>query len=67
MGLKERYPTDYPLYAICTLDDHHIAVAGGGGSARTGVPNALVYRTAKLLKACITCRDIVFSLFKLIV
>lgn len=43
MGLKERYPTDYPLYAICTLDDCHVAVAGGGGSARTGVPNALVY------------------------
>ncbi|EDV23524.1 Prolactin regulatory element-binding protein [Trichoplax sp. H2] len=48
MGLKERFPTDYPLYAISTLDDHHIVLAGGGGSARTGVPNALeIYNLTK--------------------
>lgn len=34
--------TDYPLYTICSLDPRHFLVAGGGGEAKTGVPNAIV-------------------------
>lgn len=32
---------DYPIYACGVLDDNHIVVAGGGGAAKTGVPNAV--------------------------
>ncbi|XP_039259312.2 guanine nucleotide-exchange factor SEC12-like [Styela clava] len=32
---------DYPIYACSVLDDNHIVVAGGGGAAKTGVPNAV--------------------------
>jgi len=34
--------TNFPLYAVDSLDGNHFFVAGGGGSARTGVPNCLV-------------------------
>ncbi|GFS17681.1 prolactin regulatory element-binding protein [Elysia marginata] len=37
--------TDFPLYVVKSLDDKHFIVAGGGGQAKTGVPNAIeVYR-----------------------
>lgn len=32
----------FPLYCCGTLDDQHVVVAGGGGAAKTGVPNAIV-------------------------
>lgn len=35
------FETPYPLYCIRTLGDRHILVAGGGGQAKTGVPNRL--------------------------
>ena len=34
--------TDFPLYAVRALGDRHFLVAGGGGQAKTGVPNAIV-------------------------
>ncbi|XP_046851204.1 prolactin regulatory element-binding protein-like isoform X2 [Xenia sp. Carnegie-2017] len=33
--------TNFPLYTVNVLDTNHFIVAGGGGSAKTGVPNAL--------------------------
>ncbi|ESN99626.1 hypothetical protein HELRODRAFT_113705 [Helobdella robusta] len=33
--------SDFPLYCIQMIGDSHFVVAGGGGSARTGVPNAM--------------------------
>ncbi|XP_071509880.1 guanine nucleotide-exchange factor SEC12-like [Diadema antillarum] len=33
--------TDFPPYVIKCMDDTHFLVAGGGGEARTGVPNAM--------------------------
>ena len=34
--------TKFPLYAVNALDREHFLIAGGGGAAKTGVPNALV-------------------------
>ena len=34
--------TNFPLYTVDVLDKDHFVIAGGGGSAKTGVPNALV-------------------------
>ena len=34
--------TDFPLYAFRMVGDRHFLVAGGGGAAKTGVPNAMV-------------------------
>ena len=34
--------TNFPLYTVDILDKDHFVIAGGGGSAKTGVPNALV-------------------------
>jgi len=34
--------TDFPLYAIRVVGDRHFLVAGGGGSAKTGILNAVV-------------------------
>ena len=33
---------DFPPYVIKCVDETHFLVAGGGGQARTGVPNAIV-------------------------
>ncbi|GFN97213.1 prolactin regulatory element-binding protein [Plakobranchus ocellatus] len=33
--------TDFPLYTVRALDDKHFIVAGGGGQAKTGIPNAI--------------------------
>ncbi|KAJ7386989.1 hypothetical protein OS493_003951 [Desmophyllum pertusum] len=47
--------TNFPLYAVNVLDREHFLIAGGGGAAKTGVPNALniykVGRNGKELKA----------------
>lgn len=47
--------TNFPLYAVSVLDKDHFLIAGGGGAAKTGVPNALnIYklgRNSKELKA----------------
>ena len=34
--------TDFPLYTVRVLGDRHFFVAGGGGQAKTGIPNAIV-------------------------
>ena len=34
--------SDFPLYAVQALGSNHFLVAGGGGQAKTGVPNAIV-------------------------
>ena len=33
---------DFPPYVVKCVDETHFLVAGGGGQARTGVPNAIV-------------------------
>ena len=40
--------TDFPLYVIQSLDDKHFIVGGGGGQAKTGIPNAIVSRLRAL-------------------
>ena len=42
MGSKTLFATDFPLYTITPFGKCRIVVTGGGGSAKTGVPNALV-------------------------
>ncbi|EDO50066.1 predicted protein [Nematostella vectensis] len=40
--------TNFPLYAVNVLDKDHILVAGGGGAAKTGVPNAMnIYKLGR--------------------
>ena len=39
-GLLAR--VNFPLYTIQMLTSRHILVGGGGGSAKTGVPNGFV-------------------------
>lgn len=46
--------TDFPLYAISLVGDRHVLVAGGGGSAKTGVANSIVRLTALLVTICHT-------------
>ena len=46
--------TNFPLYAVNALDREHFLIAGGGGAAKTGVPNALV---------CIQCFHCVVQIF----
>jgi hypothetical protein len=42
MSAVTLHTTNFPLYTVNVLDKDHFVVAGGGGSAKTGVPNALV-------------------------
>ncbi|XP_062576650.1 prolactin regulatory element-binding protein-like [Saccostrea cucullata] len=46
-GLLAR--SDFPLYAVKALDERHFLVAGGGGAAKTGVPNAIEVYEVKFL------------------
>lgn len=41
---KELFSCNYPIYSVGRLgkDDTEFYVAGGGGQAKTGVPNTLV-------------------------
>ena len=34
--------SDFPIYLVNSLGERHFLVAGGGGSAKTGVANAIV-------------------------
>jgi prolactin regulatory element-binding protein len=43
--------TNFPLYAVDVLDQSHFLVAGGGGAAKTGVPNCMVSSAVMLSKA----------------
>ena len=38
---------DFPLYTLQFIDDKHFLVAGGGGGAKTGIPNAVEVRCAR--------------------
>jgi len=42
MSGKTLFATDFPVYTITASFDGHVVVTGGGGSAKTGVPNVLV-------------------------
>ena len=42
MGSKTLFATDFPIYTITPFGKRRVVVTGGGGSAKTGVPNALV-------------------------
>lgn len=44
-GLLAR--VDFPLYALQTLTNRHILVAGGGGASNTGVANGFVSVTSR--------------------
>eukprot|EP01137_Pigoraptor_chileana_P027320 Opistho-2@9764 len=35
------FEADYPLYGVVALGPHTIAIGGGGGRSKTGVPNVL--------------------------
>ncbi|XP_025109805.1 prolactin regulatory element-binding protein-like isoform X1 [Pomacea canaliculata] len=52
--------SDFPLYAVRALDCSHFLVAGGGGQAKTGVPNAIeIYelkQTEESVQASSICR-----------
>ena len=39
---EDLFLCNFPLYTIVSLGDGEFSVAGGGGQARTGVPNAIV-------------------------
>ena len=44
--------TNFPLYGVTFVDHSHFLVAGGGGSSKTGIPNAIVrtgFESVKLL------------------
>jgi len=49
MGSKTLFDTDFPIYTINPFGKCRVIVAGGGGSAKTGIPNALVSMYSKLL------------------
>ena len=53
--------TNFPLYAVNVLDREHFLIAGGGGAAKTGVPNALVCAIAKYGLFSLFCQNILFS------
>lgn len=42
MTSQELFSCDFPVYTVHCLSECEFYVAGGGGEARTGVPNALV-------------------------
>ena len=33
---------DFPLYCLSMVGDRHLLVAGGGGSTKSGITNAIV-------------------------
>ena len=33
---------DYPIYGIAGIDSGQVALCGGGGSVKSGVPNTVV-------------------------
>ena len=53
--------TNFPLYAVNVLDREHFLIAGGGGAAKTGVPNALVCARMCYSLFSLFCQNILFS------
>ena len=57
MASKTLFATDFPIYTISPFDKRRVVVTGGGGSAKTGVPNALVSMLySNLLVRMYNCR-----------
>eukprot|EP00118_Oscarella_pearsei_P024754 m.306722 g.306722 ORF g.306722 m.306722 type:complete len:389 (+) comp41532_c0_seq1:18-1184(+) len=57
------FAVDYPLYAIVSLKEGRVLVAGGGGSSKTGVPNRveiyeLTGRNGQIKKSCVCSQDV---------
>lgn len=45
--------TDFPLYAVRMLGERHFVIAGGGGQAKTGIPNSMVSQYSwKIFEVC---------------
>lgn len=67
-GLLAR--VDFPLYALQTLTNRHILVAGGGGASNTGVANGFVsvtllsYSLRKLVRSVFRYASAIFQLNK---
>ena len=40
--MAELFTTDFPIYSVCEQENGIFHVAGGGGKAKTGIPNILV-------------------------
>jgi len=61
---KEVLSCSYPLYSIVQIGNEEFAVTGGGGQAKTGVPNGIV-RSLQPIKDSIhtQCLIIVISSF----
>lgn len=54
--------TDFPLYVVRSLGRNHFLIAGGGGSAKTGVSNTVVrllwwLNVVKFLRLIRQCTD----------
>ena len=67
MASLELFSCDFPVYSVSSLREGEFYLAGGGGKAKTGVPNALVsqgyiYNASIKSKVCVvfsrtsTCR-----------
>ncbi|VDP05091.1 unnamed protein product [Soboliphyme baturini] len=51
------FTTSFPIYCVRTLGDHHVLVAGGGGQAKSGVPNRLeLYLMEHVNNLCKLCK-----------
>ena len=51
MTTNELFFCDFPIYTVSSVGQGQFYVAGGGGQAKTGVPNVLVCK-----KLCNSCR-----------
>ena len=47
--------TTFPLYSVRMIGERHFLVAGGGGQAKTGIPNAMVRHIPKILRLAPIC------------
>ena len=62
MASRELFMCDFPVYSVSSLREGEFYLAGGGGRAKTGVPNALVSQGYILCIDKFTCNVfVVFS------
>jgi len=40
-GALSAFETSFPMFCVRFVGDRHVLVAGGGGQAKTGVPNSI--------------------------
>ncbi len=50
MSSQELFSCDFPVYTVHSLAEGEFYIAGGGGEARTGVPNTLVSTSMLMFK-----------------